>query len=670
MKIRTKMFLVFGCSVFFIVSILSIGLYLFIENRVKSGLDSEITHTITAVKKSMGGLEDIAIKNYLRAITENDKDVVTYLYGRFEKGELSKETLREKTSEIILSKKIGVTGYVAGVSSKGILSIHPKAEGADISKTSFWPKVEALLKNEAKSGYLEYDWKNPNDDKARKKAGYITYFEPMDLILWASSYKSEFAQLIKSEDMHDAILAMKIGRDGYPYVFNYKGDMIIHPYLEGKNVYNVKSEDGQRIVQTMIREKKGRLEYDWKDTDGKVRKKILLYDNVPDKQLIVALGVYKAERYSLLYEIRTVLIVAFCVSMTIIVFLVLFFSNRLTKPIIRGVEFSEKMSQGDFTGKLEINHKDETGQLATALNLITENIGTIFKQLQDSIGDLLSSSEDLSGISLKMSHNSTQMTGSSDSLSLAADEMNINLATVSGASDSVMENINSVASATEQMSGTINEIAKSAETARSISDKAVTFAREASDLVDTLGRTAFEINHVTETIEDISKQTNLLALNATIEAARAGEAGKGFSVVANEIKDLAGQTSEATEQIQSQIGKVQHATSETVAKIKDISGIIQNVNEIVSGIAAAVEEQSVTTGEIAENMNRTSLKMQEVNENVSKNAGFSKQIAEQISGVHNVASEMEDISTAIDQNSGSFRNLAQEVQSMLSKFRL
>ncbi|WP_022665911.1 methyl-accepting chemotaxis protein [Desulfospira joergensenii] len=670
MKIKMKMLLVFGCSVFLILSALSLGIYILIEKKVTSGLDKEISNMIHATQKSLGALEDIAIKNYLRAITQKDKDVIAYFYGQFKEGEITREELKKKASEVILSKKIGDTGYAAGVSSKGILSIHPKAEGVDISKTSFWPKVDALLHTPSRSGYIEYDWKNPNETKARKKAAYLTYFEPMDLIIWASSYKAEFSKLVKSEDLHDAILAMKVGRDGYPFVFDMKGDMIIHPSLEGKNVYNVKSQDGQFIVQTMIEEKNGKLEYDWKEPDGKINKKIVLFREIPSKHLIVAIGAYKKEQYALLYSMRNSLLIAFGLSMCLVGVVVFLFSNILTKPIIKGVEFSEQMSEGDFTKKLDINQKDEIGQLAKALNRMTVNIGDIFRQLRGNIDDLSSSSDELAGISKKMSDDSRQMTDNSNSLTQVASEMKQNLDSVSNASSRVMGNIRSVASATEQMSGTVNEIAENSEKARTISSQAVSFTKEASDLVDALGKAAFKINDVTETIDEISEQTNLLALNATIEAARAGEAGKGFSVVANEIKDLAGQTSDATKQIQSQIDEVQLSTRKTVEKIKDISSIIFDVNDIVSGIASSVEEQSATTGEIAENMNKTSTEMQEVNENVSKSAEFSKQISEQIAGVHQVASEMDGTSSTIDSNSNSFRQLARDIQAMLAKFRV
>lgn len=667
---KIKMFLVFGLSVFLIVSALSLSIYLFIEGEVKSGLDSEITNTIDAARESMGAIESIAIKSYLRAITEKDKDVVSFYYSQSEKGEISKEQLKQKMSELILSKKIGTTGYMAGVTSKGILSIHPKAEGVDISKTPFWPKVDALVHSESQAGYFEYDWKNPNEDAPRKKAGYISYFAPMDLIIWASSYKEEFAELVNPADLRDAINALKVGESGYPYIFDLKGNMLIHPTLEGKNVLDLESADGQKIIQTMIAEKNGKIEYDWKTAEGSTNRKLALFRYIPDRGLIISIGVVKSEHYSILHSIRNGLLLAFALSMLMIIIVVFFFSNMITKPIIKSVKFSETMSEGNFKEKLDVTTKDEIGQLASALNLITGNIGTVFRQISGDINTLADSSKELAGISDKMSEDSGVLSGNSTALIQEANEMSLNLGAVSHASGRVMDNISSVASATEQMSSTIKRISKKSENAKSISEKAVIFTEDASVLVDELGKAAFEISHVTETINEISDQTNLLALNATIEAARAGEAGKGFAVVANEIKDLARQTSDATQEIQNRINEVQSSTTETVNKIKEISTIIADVNEIVATIAASVQEQSATTGEIAESMNKTSSEMTEVTQNVSKSMEFSKRISEKISEVDQVASEMANTSRTIDNNSKFFQTMAEKIKSMLKKFEL
>ncbi len=85
------------------------------------------------------------------------------------------------------------------------------------------------------TGYIEYMWKNPNDDQARPKALYMTYFEPWDWIVSVSSYKSEFSELIDVTDFESTILQVKFGETGYPLIMDYDGTFLLHPELKGIN---------------------------------------------------------------------------------------------------------------------------------------------------------------------------------------------------------------------------------------------------------------------------------------------------------------------------------------------------------------------------------------------------------------------------------------------------
>lgn len=118
-------------------------------------------------------------------------------------------------------------------------------------------------------------------------------------------------------------------------------------------------------------------------------------------------------------------------------------------------------------------------------------------------------------------------------------------------------------------------------------------------------------------IEDIASQTNLLALNATIEAARAGDAGKGFAVVENEVKALASETSQATEEIRSQIGDIQNATSSAVTAFDNIGNVIGEISKASTTVASAVEEQSSASREIASSTEKASAETTNVAKNMN-----------------------------------------------------
>jgi len=315
--------------------------------------------------------------------------------------------------------------------------------------------------------------------------------------------------------------------------------------------------------------------------------------------------------------------------------------NELSALIGRAYRFSPKKAARaravvnklvmlDMDMAISTYHEEMLSQVQERENQIREAIAAFDGSMERAMSGLTDASVNLADTSGKLSSVTSEISGRV----VRMDESSV----------STDNSVQSSAAATEQMTVSVAEIGRQATLSSEIVQEAVNGAAATHRSVQELAVIAEQVGSVIELISEIAEQTNLLALNATIEAARAGEMGKGFAVVASEVKELAGQTTKATEEITEKIAGIQKATRRSVADIEGITSTISKVSEISTNIASAVEEQSMATSEISHN--------------VQIAAQSTRTFAGDINGVRSVLEEAEETVMRIDALSASLREQA------------
>lgn len=344
-------------------------------------------------------------------------------------------------------------------------------------------------------------------------------------------------------------------------------------------------------------------------------------------------------------EVQTLIILMISIAI-LAIFLVMighrFVIRRIIAPLGNISDVSLRLAEGETEQDIPETHRqDEIGTMARSLNVMQERSAHLVEAQQEIARNamvelqaekMLQEEREKQAKTLRMLADKFEAT-----VGNVANEVGAATMQMQAAAEIMAENtkrsseesklaasrlkeasmgVTGAAAAGDEFVMSIAEISNKAQISAERARSATDIAQKANRTIVALDETAADVSRIAEVIANIAQRTNMLALNATIEAARSGEAGKGFAVVASEVKELAKQTSRATEEIEQQIKAIQSSSGAGVQSLRSIVGEINELELTAIEIATAVDQQSMAGQDIARSIEVAAQNTEAVNENV------------------------------------------------------